>query len=111
MSGQATFEIVASHLAAYLPPGAVEAECTIPVEEIQGWLRDDGASPLPPEARERSWWDALRRRHDYAALPDAGWRVERIDWEGAGITFNWSDRRDDAGVGERPGSPAPAADR
>ncbi len=91
MSDQRIVEIVAERLATYLPPGAVETECAIPIAEIDGWLRDAGTPPLPPEARERAWWGGLAARRDYPGLPDAAWRVERIDWEGAGITFVWSD--------------------
>jgi hypothetical protein len=91
MSRERIVEVVAAHLAPHLPPGAIEAECTIPVAEIGDWLREEGAPDLPPDAREPAWWDSLSERRDYPALPDAAWRVERIDWEGAGITFNWSD--------------------
>src|SRR4051812_28713704 len=81
MPDQRTFEVVAARLASYLPPGATEAECAIPVAAIGDWLRAAGAPPLPPEARERAWWADLGERRDYPALPDAAWRVERIDWE------------------------------
>jgi hypothetical protein len=96
MSQQRIFEVVAAHLAAYLPPGATETECTIAVSELDDWLRGDGAPALPPDAREPAWWDGLRERRDYPALPVAAWRVDRVDWEGAGITFSWTDSRRDA---------------
>jgi hypothetical protein len=95
MSQDRIAEVVAARLAPYLPPGATEAECTIPAAEIADWLGDEGAPPLPPDARDPAWWSALAERRDYPALPDAAWRVERIDWEGAGITFSYADSRDD----------------
>ncbi|HEY8602252.1 MAG TPA: hypothetical protein VIL85_27750 [Thermomicrobiales bacterium] len=96
MTQQEPLAIVAARLAAYLPPGADEAECTIPVDEINGWLAAADAPPLPAAAQEQAWWDGLHRRRDYPALPNARWRVERIDWDGAGITFGWADARGDA---------------
>jgi hypothetical protein len=91
MAHQGIVAVVAGQLAAYLPPGAAEAECTIPIATIDGWLVATGAAPLPPDARDPGWWADLRSLHDYPALPAAGWRVERIDWEGAGVTFGWDD--------------------
>ena len=73
MAQQEVFATVGAHLAAYLPPGATETTCTIPVAEVADWLREAGAPALPPEARE------------------VAWRVERTDWDGAGITFGDAD--------------------
>jgi hypothetical protein len=99
MAQEHIMEIVAAHLAAHLPPGATEAECAIPVAAIGDWLRDEGAPDLPTEAQDPAWWASLSERRDYPQLPDGAWRVDRIDWEGAGITFSWSDTRGDAGRG------------
>ena len=51
MSREHPLAIVARRLAAYLPPGAVETECTLPVATLDDWFREAGAPSLPPEAR------------------------------------------------------------
>ena len=99
MSREHPLAIVARRLAAYLPPGAVETECTLPVATLDDWLREAGAPPLPPEARSGGWWADLHRHDPHPGLPGGGWRVERLDWEGAGITFVWADASDGAGSG------------
>ena len=80
---------IAEHLTPYLPVGALEAECTIPVAQLDAWLADAGLPPLPLAAREPAWWAGLAAQHPLRGLAEAAWRAERVDWDGAGITFVW----------------------